>query len=82
MIYIWILPCANSIEDVDTLGTKYDVDVLVTRNLDFLSFQMAAEKSESSLQVPKDLEVFFCPLLRKVISETSNLWYNDRDGKY
>jgi hypothetical protein len=25
----------KSIEDVDALGTKYDVDVLVTRNLDF-----------------------------------------------
>jgi len=25
----------NSIEDVDSLGEKYDVDVLVTRNLEF-----------------------------------------------
>lgn len=25
----------NSIEDVDLLGTKYDVDVLITRNLNF-----------------------------------------------
>jgi len=25
----------NSIEEVDALGTKYDVDVVVTRNLDF-----------------------------------------------
>ncbi len=25
----------NSIEDIDKLGAKYDVDVLVTRNLDF-----------------------------------------------
>jgi DNA-directed RNA polymerase alpha subunit len=25
----------NTIEDVDELGTKYDVDVMVTRNMDF-----------------------------------------------
>lgn len=25
----------ESIEDIDELGTKYDVDILVTRNLDF-----------------------------------------------
>ena len=25
----------NSIEDVDRLGTQYDVDVAVTRNLEF-----------------------------------------------
>lgn len=25
----------NSIEEIDALGTKYDVDVMVTRNLDF-----------------------------------------------
>ena len=42
----------NSIEDVDRLGMKYGVDVLVTRNLDFdaiISLVLYDEEIESEL---------------------------------
>lgn len=42
----------DSIEDVDKLGTQYDVDVLVTRNLDFdnvISLVLFDEEIEQEL---------------------------------
>ena len=41
----------NSIEDADALGIKYDVDVLITRNLDFeeiISLVLYDEEIEQS----------------------------------